>query len=502
MSITRFYSEELTAKSEAKAADDAEVLHSQSTGQHAQKTAFPASLQGGRYAGLENVLLVCGDNMARTQMRNFLELEHYRITEASWGEEAVSMINNETSAVLIDSGSNDTQTELLCRHFIERFPEVPVVLLDEPHNDPARRKHLSQMVFVYASKPCDRSWLLNVVNQACKLSRLIRENRILRQSVGTPLVPIPMAGNSVPMQTLRKQIESFSRLDNTIFITGEAGTGKSVIAQQIHQASARVRYPFLVISCNSVFPETLEADLFGYVRGAIPGLLGERPGKLQLAARGTVFLDHVEALSPSLQARLFSFLRDRAIQRVGSQDSSLLDTRIIAATSSSLAVACAQGRFREDLYFRLNSLTLTAPPLRERYEDISALAREIVARIARLNGENLPILSNGAMNKLRQYSWPGNIREMEAVLQKAMATANDTVIGEDDISFDTINSEAVNSQGSMGLAGLTMTEIERRAIIETINACSGNRAQSARKLGLSEKTIYNKIKQFKLRGIV
>lgn len=450
----------------------------------------------------ESVLLVSSDGSSRMAMRQFFEKEKIDVIESTGAESLQRMITPEVSVLLIDSALTDVSPELVCQQTAERFPDLPIIYMDEPTTDPQRRARIARSVAYCVVKPCERSHLLAVIHQAMKTSRHARENRRLRQTIGSPVLPVPMVGVSATIQTLRKQIEAFARLDNTILITGERGTGKSTIAQQIHQAGPRAKYPFLVISCGALPPEILEADLFGYMRGAIPGLAGDRPGRIELAHRGTIFLDHIEELSPSLQIRLFQFLQERATRRIGQSEPRPVDTRIIASTGSDLAIACVQGRFRDELYFRLNALTITAPPLRDRTEDIPTLSREIMTRIARLTGRNLSILSTAAINKLRQYSWPYNIRELETVLQKAMETAADTVITENDISFDTMIQDCRSPDGAMGLAGLTMAEIERRAIIETINACGGNRAQSARKLGVSEKTIYNKIKQFKLRGIV
>lgn len=450
----------------------------------------------------ETVLLVSSDGSSRMAMRQFFEMEKIAVIESGGGESLFRMMTPEVSVLLIDSALTDTSPEMVVRQVQERFPELPIIYMDEPGTDPARRSRIVRSVAYCVVKPCERGHLLAVIRQAMKTSRFARENRALRQTIRTPVFPVPMVGVSATIQTLRKQIEAFARLDNTILITGERGTGKSTIAQQIHQAGPRARYPFLVVSCNAMPPEILEADLFGYVRGAIPGVTGDRPGRIELAHRGTIFLDRIEDLSPSLQIRLFQFLQERTTRRLGQNEARHVDTRIIASTGSDLAIACVQGRFRDELYFRLNALTVSAPPLRDRTEDIPTLAREIMSRIARLTSRNLSILSTGAINKLRQYSWPYNIRELESVLQKAMETAPDTVITENDISFDTMIQDGRSPDGAMGLAGLTMAEIERRAIIETINACGGNRAQSARKLGVSEKTIYNKIKQFKLRGIV
>lgn len=453
-------------------------------------------------AAVDTIVVVCGDSGSRTAMRRCLEVENVDVVEATSVETLTTLPISDASGFLIDSATLDVQPETLCRQIVDKYPDAPIIFMDEPTGDAERRKRLGKIVHSYIVKPCERQALLQAARQALKLSRYARENRSLRQTIGTPTLQTTMAGVSAPIQTLRKQIEAFGRLDATILISGERGVGKSVVAQQIHQAGPRARFPFVVVSCNALPPETLEADLFGVAKGAIPGVSGERPGRLELAHRGTIFLDHVEDLSPALQKRIFQFIQEKTTRRVGSSEPRRVDARIIASTSCDLAIACVQGRFRDELYFRLNALTLTVPPLRDRAEDVPALSREIMSRIARANDRNLSILSTAALNKLRQYSWPYNVRELESVLQKAMETAPDVVISENDVSFDTMIKDSRSPDGAMGLAGLTMAEIERRAIIETINACGGNRAQSARKLGVSEKTIYNKIKQFKLRGIV
>ncbi len=450
----------------------------------------------------DSIVVLCGDAGSRAAMRRCLEVENVGVVEAASPETLSGLALGEAAGFLIDSATLDASPETLCRQLVDKYPDAPIIFMDEPTGDAERRKRLSKFVHSYIVKPCERQALLQATRQVLKLNRMARENRSLRQTVGTPALPATMAGVSTPIQTLRKQIEAFGRLDATILISGERGVGKSVVAQQIHQAGPRARFPFVVVSCNALPPETLEADLFGVAKGAIPGVACDRPGRLELARGGTIFLDHVEDLSPSLQKRIFQFIQDKTTRRVGSTETRRIDARVVASTSCDLAIACVQGRFRDELYFRLNALTLNVPPLRDRVEDIPALSREIMSRVARANDRNLSILSTSALNKLRQYSWPYNVRELESVLQKAMETAPDVVVSENDISFDTMIKDSRSPDGAMGLAGLTMAEIERRAIIETINACGGNRAQSARKLGVSEKTIYNKIKQFKLRGIV
>ncbi|MGL6195341.1 MAG: sigma-54-dependent transcriptional regulator [Thermoguttaceae bacterium] len=449
------------------------------------------------------VLLVSANPQTRSTMRNVLEQEGYSVREAAWSEQVIAHVGNDISVILIDSGTKDGQTAALCKFIASRFPEIPIVVMDDPANDLEQRRAIIKHSTSYLTKPCDRVQLMSCLSQAVKTYKYQKENQALKQLIGLPTLPMSINGTSLAVQTLCKQIEAFGRLDSTVLISGERGTGKNIIAQLIHQASARAKYPFFILSCNSIPSEIMEADMFGYVQNLMGEVQSERMGRLELMSHGTLYLDNVEALSPFHQAKLLTYLQDRTYRPIGSNETRTVDARIIASTRGGLAVACAKGRFREDLFFKLSSMTITVPPLRERIEDIQPLCRDIVIRLARQFGTNQPIVSTGAIHKLKQYSWPGNIYELEAVLQRAMELSKDsTIISEDDITFDPVACENMQGDGTMGLAGLTMADIERRAIIETIHACGGNRAQSAQKLGISEKTIYNKIKQFKLRGIV
>ncbi len=448
------------------------------------------------------VLLICGNASARTRMRHILETERFHVLEAGWEEQAFALIDRETTVVLIDSLAKRGRTDLLCQSINERFPDLPIVVMNELPEEPEFRRTIYRYAFSCLAKSCDKSQLVSSLTRAVQNCRCSRENQGFRETVGHPILPIGMVGASPAIQILNKQIEVSGRLDNTVLIRGERGTGKNIIAQLIHQTSARANAPFLVFSCNSLSGATLEADLFGYIRGFLNVSQPERIGRLELLSRGTVFLDQIECLSLPQQAKLLLFLQERAFHPLGAFETRKADTRIIASSRGGLETACAQGRFREDLFSRLGTTTITAPALRDRLEDIPSLSQAIVARWAWLYGTNQPIVSSGAISKLKQHFWPGNIRELESVLQKAFETAKNSIIAEDDILLDSRSGEDGLGDVALGLAGLTMVEIERQAIIETIRACGGNRALSAQKLGISEKTIYNKIKLFKLRGIV
>lgn len=468
---------------------------------------FPSgSTDGKTHGGLAKskavVLLVGANPATRSAMRHFLESEHFLVRESGWGDQIRSDLKKDVDFVLIDASSKNAHTDLMCKFIRDRDPHIPVLVMDDPGPDTERRRTIIRCGCSHLNKPCDRLQLLSIMNPSIRMRQFARENERLRELAGDPILPMSIPGTSLAAQTLTKQIEAFGRLDNTVLISGERGTGKNIIAQLVHQAGERAHKPFLVISCDAYPAEILEADLFGYMHHELGETPIERMGRLEQLSGGTLYLDRVEYLSPPVQAKLVAYLQERTFRPLGARELRTADTRIIASTRGGLAVACAQGRFREDLFFRLSSMSITAPPLRERAEDIQPLSREIVSHLARLFGTNQPILSANAIQKLRQHSWPGNISELETVLYRAMISARDTILSESDIAFDPGGLDHGSRDGSMGLAGLSMADIERRAIIETIHACGGNRAQSAQKLGISEKTIYNKIKQFKLRGIV
>ncbi|MGL6226578.1 MAG: sigma-54-dependent transcriptional regulator [Thermoguttaceae bacterium] len=446
----------------------------------------------------KSILLIGANVSYRMMMRHFLEREKYRVLDTGWGLHAVELLHSSISGVLIDVVTKDGQFEMICREIRERCPDLPILVLDEPTNDVEHRRTICRHATLYLTKPCDRQQLLNSLSFAVGNFQMIGENKKLRQLLGQPLLYDSLIGGSLIAQTLKKQIEAFGRLDNTVLIMGERGTGKNVIAQLIHSSSNRALEPFVVVSCDSVPPDVMDADLCGIVSQENGQAITERVGRLEMISHGTLVLDRIECLSSTQQERLFELLLERSFRPVGTTESRPNYTRVIATCRDSLAIACAQGRFREDLFYRLSSMTITATPLRNRPDDLPLLVQDILRRIALQKGTNQAILSQSALMKLKLHTWPGNIREQEDVLQRAVDSAKDTIVTENEIHFD----PHLTIEGTMGLAGLSMMDIERRAIIETIHACNGNRAQSAQKLGISEKTIYNKIKQFKLRGIV
>jgi len=402
---------------------------------------------------------------------------------------------------LIDLNTCNMTLETLIPYLETYIPAVPAIFMDEPHNDSERRMYCVQRSFSYHLKPCNREELLHDILLGVKYSRTLRENVLLRNEFGIPTQQYEMFEPQTSLRPQNKQITAYAKLDGTVLITGERGVGKGMAAQKIHTESSRKHKPLIVVQCDSLPAASLDALIFGYTRGAFPEFPGERIGLLELAQGGTIYFDLISEMPIPVQQKLCRFLNDRQFRRNGSETSKTLDTRILAGSRIDPALACVQKTFLEELYYKLNSMVIHLPSLRDLTAEIPTFVKTLLYNYAKQNKTGLQMLSSGALSKLQHYSWPGNFREFQTVIYTACANAKDTVIAEHDITFDASQLDIVNG-GKFSMAGITMAELERRLIIETITACNGNRAESARRLGISEKTIYNKFKQYKLKGVV
>jgi DNA-binding NtrC family response regulator len=296
------------------------------------------------------------------------------------------------------------------------------------------------------------------------------------------------------------KIEKLAQLDSTVLLTGESGTGKTTIARMIHERGPRAGQPFVSVNCASLPRDLIEAELFGHVKGAFTGAADDRPGRAEIADGGTLFLDEIGDLPLDLQPKLLTFLQDKTLQRIGSNKVAKVDVRVIAATHQDLMGLCEQRRFRPDLYYRLNVLHLEVAALRDRRGDIPAVAQAVLDRISSRRGTGEIELEDQACRILQQHDWPGNVRELENILERASAFCeNNRILARDlDLTPTALVGEVASTGDTSPFAGLTLKEIEKRALVETLKAEGGNKAMAARQLGISEKSIYNKLKRFGL----
>jgi Nif-specific regulatory protein len=318
--------------------------------------------------------------------------------------------------------------------------------------------------------------------------RLMEENSRLQEELKDRFRPNNIIGNSKVMQSVYEQIAQVSKSDTTVLIRGESGTGKELVAHAIHYNSLRATRPFIKVNCAAL-PETIiESELFGHEKGAFTGALARRPGRFELAAGGTIFLDEVGDFSPATQIKLLRVLQEREFERVGGTETIKANVRIIAATNRNLEDLIVKGRFRQDLYYRLNVFPIHLPPLRERKSDILLLTDHFVEKYSRTNKKNVRRISTPAIDMLACYHWPGNVRELENCIERAVLLSKDDVIHGHHLPPTLQTAEASGTQFT-GTLQATLDNLERELIVEALKAHNGNKTKAARALGTTERLL-------------
>lgn len=389
------------------------------------------------------------------------------------------------------------------------IPETPVIVMTRTGDVDSAVRAMKAGAFDCVTTATDVEELRLHIRRALETHELIKSNQNYRRIVESAWPTTRLTPASPTTRQLEDQVNRIASVDSTLLITGESGTGKTTLARRIHQQSARSEGPFVAVNCAALPRELIEAELFGHEKGAFTGAVNSRPGRIEFANGGTLFLDEIGDLPLGLQPKLLTFLQERTIQRVGSNQCIPVDVRIIVATLHDLGELCRNRLFREDLYYRLNVLQLSVPPLRERKNEIPSLAHQILSRIAqRRNGQTIR-LEPGASERLQEHCWPGNIRELENVLERAATFCQANQVRAEDIVLDHVSfgnsrspdtEETRNDSETFSLVGRTLAEIEKRAILENLRHCNGNKALTARTLGISEKSIYNKMNRLQLRS--
>ncbi len=342
----------------------------------------------------------------------------------------------------------------------------------------------------YLTKPCQLTELCVLLQKALEKRQLNRENvhlkRLVKDVCGTPV----MVGNSIAMNAVYKMVDKVAASDAVVLIQGESGTGKELIAQMIHQRSIRANKPFVVINCATLQEALLESELFGHVKGAFTGAVESRIGLFEVAEGGTLFLDEIGELAINTQAKLLRVFQSGEIRRVGDNKAVNVDTRIIAATHRDLAGEVKNGKFREDLYFRLNVITLSLPPLRDRLEDIPVLINYFLDNFCR--NRQKKILLPEAMTAMTQYHWPGNVRELKNTIERLVVMTEGNSISIEDLPE---NIRLVSSTTAEGTE-VILSGVEKKHILKVLHEKQGNKTLAAEALGISLKTLYNKLKVY------
>ncbi len=448
--------------------------------------------------GSPKVLVADDDRTALAFLAEILSETDFEVVTAAGGKEALGRLDEDFAVVVLDLHMPEPDGFACLRHIQQNYPDIQTVICTASSEVSDAVRAMKQGAFEYLTKPVNPEELIELVSRAAETSRLKRENRQLRTAIGLPKVKSSFVGSSPAAQKLLATARKIAPLESTVMITGESGVGKGLLARMIHELSPRRTGPFVTVSCTSLPRDLVEAELFGHEKGAFTGAHDKRPGRVEMAAGGTLFLDEVGDMPIDLQPKLLTFLQDRAFQRIGGNRVIEVDLRVIAATHQDLKKLCAERKFREDLYFRLNVLPLEIPPLRERKEDLPPLVDHLLDAIARRRGTPRHEIPKETMRVLTTYRFPGNVRELENILERSTAFSEGKEITLEDLPRELHEPPRSDGASPASLAGMTMSQIEKLALVETLRQCAGNKSKAARSLGISEKSVYNKMKRLGL----
>ncbi len=457
----------------------------------------------------KKILLVEDDLNTLEGLAEILEQENYTVRKARNGKEALTEFKkNNFNIVLIDYLLPDKDGLEISELLIKQNPEIKIIMMTAFGSVKNAVNAMKLGIYDYLTKPIDLDELSIIIRRALKEQQLIHENIDLKEKLQKTYRFENIIGVSGKMQEVFRKVIKVAKTNATVLIRGESGTGKELIARAIHFQSDRKEKPLVEINCASI-PETLlESELFGHEKGAFTGAYKSKKGKFEIAHQGTLFLDEIGELPQGVQAKLLRVLQDRTFTRVGGVENIEVDVRLLAATNADLEKAIKEGRFREDLYYRLNVIPIYIPPLRERPEDIGPLIDHFIKKYSMKNKREIKGITREARDLLFQYSWPGNIRELENAIENAVVMAESDVIQVQDLPGylqtkqmrkDSVLLPSIEKENLTFKERLDLFECE--IIRQTIEECGGNKTQAAKKLGFTLRTLRNKLKKCNIRGV-
>jgi two-component system response regulator AtoC len=449
------------------------------------------------------VLAVDDERNMLTVIRMTLEQAGYRVLTAERAEDAIGLLRDpDLDVVLTDLKMPGMSGEDFVARARQERPDVPVIVVTAFGSIRSAIECIQAGAVDYLCKPFEPEDLEFTVQSALRLHDLLEENRRLHAVVSTAQSGRRLIGESPAMHDLLEEIRRVSPYKTNVLITGESGTGKEAVARTIHEQGPRSEQPWVAINCSAIPRELMESELFGYVKGAFTGAVQNRMGRLEQAHAGTLFLDEIGDLDPELQAKLLRVLQEREFSPLGSESIRRIDVRVIAATNRDLRQLVREGRFREDLLYRLDVYNIHIPPLRERREDIPLLAHAFLDNLRAEMDKPVTRFSGSALAVLSRYDWPGNVRELRNAVERSLLSCRVETIGVDDLPDRITGSGRSVRQHSagptqLGADGLDawLQEKERELIIEALAASGGVQVQAARQLGISERSLWHRMKK-------
>ncbi len=461
-----------------------------------------------RAAGTVNppvaVMVVDDQSSIRESVVITFRREGYFVDSAESGEQAMELLSTRPfDLVLTDLRLGGMDGIELLEYIKKMFTDTEVVMMTGYGTIEGAVEAIKSGAYDYITKPFQPEELTLVARRALERKGLTQKVRVLEETVRRQAPLDGIVSASPIMNEVLKVVSQVARLDSTVLITGESGTGKEVIARALHALSPRNDRRLVTINCGAI-PENLqESELFGHTKGAFTGAYADKRGLFDEAHSGTAFLDEVGELTPMAQVKMLRFLQNGEVRRVGTTSSRNLDVRIIAATNRDLEKSVEDGSFREDLFYRINVIPIQLPPLRERREDIPALAQHFLAGIAkRMNQEDSMSISPRAMDLLMNQPWRGNVRELENVVERAAALDRDGIVGMDDLPFAESERSEDRVIEQARQKSLTLAELEREYILEVLAECAGRRKTTAKRLGITTATLWRKLKQYEKDGLL
>jgi two-component system response regulator HydG len=442
------------------------------------------------------ILLVDDDERLRTAAGKVLAAEGYRVVSAASGREALDALKQQSVELVIsDLRLPDVDGIALIKQIRQLRPDSEIVMITGYGSIEKAVEAMKVGAYDFIQKPLDSVALVKTVAKALEKQRLASENRQLRRQLEQRRGVEALIGDSPAMQSVKQLIRQIAPTDVPVLIQGESGTGKEIVADALHNLSERHDKPLVKISCAAI-PETLlESELLGHERGAFTGAAATKPGKLELADGGTLLLDEIAEMSPPLQAKLLRVLQDGRFQRLGGTRDLRADFRLLCATHADLPKAIAANQFRHDLYYRINTVQVVLPPLRERRDDVPLLANYFLQTFAGGMRKEIHAIVPHALDQLRAHPWPGNVRELEHVIQRAVALANEDTIHSFTFAPTAGGYVAASATAQEGSnisipIGTTVDEATKRLVQATVEQCAGNKLQAAKILGIAPRTMY------------
>ena len=443
-------------------------------------------------------MVVDDEEVMRESLAAWLREDGYSVDTSESGKEAIDKTNLKEYAIyFIDlkmpGGHDGIETMMEIRKV---QPDASIIIVTAYATVDTAITAMKEGAQEYIVKPCNPEEISLLVSRIIKIKNLQRENSILRKKLTKQYSFCDIISKNPKMMEIFGLIKEVASLRSTVMIQGESGTGKELIARAIHFSGDRAGKPFVGVSCAALTESLLESELFGHEKGSFTGATGQKKGKFEIAEGGTIFLDEIGDISPKLQLNLLRILQERNFYRVGGTDQINVDVRVIAATNRNLEDAVHEGKFRDDLFYRLNVINIHLPALRDRREDIPLLVHNFIEHIGPELGREVHDISEGALKILLNHNWPGNVRELENAVERAIVTCKTKILTEEDFGF--LNNHVTEKKQWIIPAELTLDEIENQAITATLQRTHGNIKEASTILGVDRSTLYDRIKKYNL----